>query len=112
MTDGAGALTRLCDLDELEEDEPLRSEVEGIGYAVYKVGELVFVTADLCTHGPGCLSDGLVDGFEVECPFHGGTFDIRTGAATSAPCEIPVSAWSPVIRDGAVFIDIANPLNA
>ena len=60
-------------------------------------------------HGPGCLSEGYVEGFEIECPFHQGRFDLRTGMPTEAPCEIPVATWTPVLRDGGVFIDIANP---
>ena len=109
MANDATGLTRLCDLDDIDEDEPFRAEVDEVGYAVFKVGELVFVTADLCTHGPGCLSEGYVEGFEIECPFHQGKFDLRTGQPTSPPCEVPVATWSPVIEDGAVYIDIARP---
>ncbi len=49
MPGDASGLTRLCDIDDLDEDEPLLAEVNGVGYAVFKLGELVFVTADLCT---------------------------------------------------------------
>ena len=49
LANSASALTRLCDIDDIDEDEPFRAEVEGVGYAVFKVGDLVFVTADLCT---------------------------------------------------------------
>ena len=109
MTNDVIGLTRLCALDDLDEDEPYCAEVDGVGYAVFRVGELVFVTADLCTHGPGCLSEGYVEDFEVECPFHQGKFDLRTGQPTQAPCEIPITTWSPVIQDGAVYIDISQP---
>ena len=109
MPGDASGLTRLCDIDDLDEEEPLLAEVNGVGYAVFKLGELVFVTADLCTHGPGNLSEGYVEGFEVECPFHQGRFDLRTGQPTAAPCEIPIATWSPVLEDGGVWIDIAKP---
>ena len=104
-----GALTRLCDLDEVDEDEPFRAEIDGLGYAVFRVGGMIFVTADLCTHGPGLLSEGHVEDFQVICPFHQGAFDIRTGAATRAPCEHPIRTWTPVIVDGGVYIDPAAP---
>lgn len=103
------ALTRLCEVSDVSEDLPFRAEVAGIGYAVFQVGELYFVTADMCTHGPGFLSEGYAEGCEVECPFHQGRFDLRTGAPTSPPCEIPIAVWTPVVRDGGIFIDIANP---
>ena len=103
------ALAKLCDLDELDEDQPLRAEIDGFSYAVFKVGEMVFVTADLCSHGPGFLSDGYVEDCQVECPFHQGRFDIRTGMPTAPPCEVPIQTWTPVVEDGVVFIDPASP---
>lgn len=108
MAQDADSLTRLCDLDDVEEDEPYRAEIDEIGYAVFQLGDAYFVTADLCTHGPGCLSDGFVEGFEVECPFHQGRFDLRTGAPTAPPCEIAIQTWDPVIRDGGIYINIAK----
>ena len=109
MESNADGLTRLCSLDDLCEDEPFCAKVDDVGYAVFKIGELVFVTADLCTHGPGYLSEGYIEGFEVECPFHQGKFDIRTGQPTEAPCEVPLATWAPVIEDGAVYINISKP---
>jgi nitrite reductase/ring-hydroxylating ferredoxin subunit len=108
MTDDADGLTRLCALDDVAEDEPFRAQVDGEGYAVFQVEDRIFVTADLCTHGPGCLSDGYVDGFQIECPFHQGRFDLRTGQPTAPPCEIPLRIWVPIIRQGAVYINLAG----
>lgn len=105
----AAALTKLCDFDDLDEDEPLRAEIDGFAYAVFKVGEMVFVTADLCSHGPGLLSEGYVENCQVECPFHQGKFDLRTGMPTEPPCEVPIATWTPVVEDGCVFIDPASP---
>ena len=102
-------LTRLCEMSDVSEDTPFRAEVDDVGYAVFQVGELYFVTADMCTHGPGFLSDGYAEGCEVECPFHQGRFDLRTGVPTSPPCEVPIAVWTPVVRDGGIYIDIANP---
>lgn len=109
MESNADGLARLCTLDDLCEDEPFCAKVDDVGYAVFQIGELVFVTADLCTHGPGHLSEGYVEGFEVECPFHQGKFDIRTGQPTEAPCEVPLETWTPVIEDGTVYINISQP---
>jgi nitrite reductase/ring-hydroxylating ferredoxin subunit len=56
------------------------------------------VTDDHCTHGPGSLSDGYLDGFEIECDFHNGKFDIRTGEVTAPPCMIPVKTYKVIIE--------------
>ena len=104
-----GPLTRLCDVSDVSEDLPFQATVGDTAFAVFQVGELYFITQDHCTHGPGLMSDGYADGCEVECPFHQGRFDLRTGMPTSPPCEVPLTVWDPVIRDGGVYIDVAHP---
>ncbi len=104
-------LTFLCSVDDVDPDYPARAEIDGFAYAVFKVGEDYFVTQDLCTHGPGSLAEGFVEGEEIECPFHQGRFNICTGAPTAAPCTIPLKTWKPLIRDGGVWI-VARPQNS
>lgn len=103
------ALIKLCDLEDVDEDEPYQAEVDGFAYAVFRVGDLIFVTADLCSHGPGSLSEGHVEDFQVVCPFHQGKFDIRTGEATGAPCEFAIRTWTPAILEDGVYIDPLSP---
>lgn len=110
QTDGTPTLTRLCSVDEVEEDLPFRAEVGDMAYAVFQAGEQYYVIQDHCTHGPGLMSDGYLDGCDLECPFHQGRFDIRTGVPTSPPCEVPMQVWAPIVRDGAIYIDAASPL--
>lgn len=58
-----------------------------------------FATQDLCTHDNGTLGDGeLVDG-EIECPRHGGRFDLKTGAVRALPPMFPIKTF-PVKTDG------------
>jgi len=95
----------LCLVADVGEDEPVRHEEGSNVYAIFKVGSEYFVIDDRCSHGPGSLSEGFVEGCEVECPFHQGRFDIRTGCPTSAPCTEPVRTWPVIIVDGMVTID-------
>lgn len=104
MTVEAG-LTALCDASEVDEDTPVRAEVAGEAYAVFFVEGAYYVTQDLCTHGPGSLAEGFVEGCEIECPFHQGKFDIRTGTPTAAPCTEPLRTWSAKLVDGKICID-------
>ncbi|MFC0385651.1 non-heme iron oxygenase ferredoxin subunit [Muricoccus vinaceus] len=107
MTDEAG-LEALCDASDVEEDTPVRAELRGEAYAVFLVEGRFYVTQDLCTHGPGSLSEGFVEGSEIECPFHQGKFDIRTGAPAAAPCTEPLRTWPAQVVDGKVCIDPAK----
>ena len=51
----------------------------------------IYATDDPCTHGEARLADGfIVDSCEIECPYHQGSFDVRTGKATRARCVVDV----------------------
>ena len=71
----------------------------GHDIALYSVDGAVYATDNLCTHGNARLCDGFIEGLEIECPFHQGRFDLRTGQPTCAPATEPLKIW-PVKIDG------------
>jgi nitrite reductase/ring-hydroxylating ferredoxin subunit len=69
----------LCNASDVEAGAVLKIERDDLTLAVFNLDGEFFVTDDHCTHGPGSLSEGFVDGDVVECNFHGGQFNIRRG---------------------------------
>ncbi len=102
-------LTLICALDDVEEDEPFLAELDDVAYAIFQVEDEYFVTEDSCSHGPGSLSEGFVEDCQIECPFHQGKFDLRTGLPAGPPCEVPIKVWTPVVQGGSIYIDISAP---
>lgn len=102
------ALRVLCAASGVSEETPCRAELDGSAYAVFKLGAAYYVLADACTHGPGQLSEGTVIGEEVECPFHQGHFNIKTGQPVLPPCTEAVRSWTAFLVDGRVCIDPAE----
>ena len=102
---GDAKLVALCAASDVAEDAPRQVERGGMAYAVFQKGGDYFVTADHCTHGPGFLSEGAIVGDEIECPFHQGRFDLRTGAPTAPPCFEPIRVWTARVIDGQICID-------
>jgi len=98
-------LVELCRVADVSPDQPLRCELNGEELAVFQVGATYYVTQDHCTHGPGSLADGYLDGEEIECPFHQGRFNVISGQATMAPCTVPLRIWTVTVRDGGVYVD-------
>jgi len=72
--------------------------------AVYHIAEGFFATEDTCTHGIGSLSEGTLDGDVIECPFHGGAFNVRTGRAESPPCVVELQTFEVVVRGDVVYV--------
>lgn len=48
---------------------------------------------DCCTHEDASLSDGSIVGDEIECPLHGGAFEIRTGQPAAFPVVVPARTY-------------------
>ena len=101
-------LLELCAKTEIAEGEVIKVENGALALAVYHVEGEFFVTDDHCTHGPGSLSEGFLDGHEIECDFHGGCFDIRNGEVTAPPCMVPIRTYRVVSHDMAVVIEVPS----
>jgi nitrite reductase/ring-hydroxylating ferredoxin subunit len=95
----------LCSTDEVAPGAALKVETEGLALAVFNVGGQFYVTDDLCTHGPGSLSEGYIEDDVVECNFHNGQFNIRTGEVVSPPCMVPIKTYPTLVVDGKVTIE-------
>ncbi len=78
---------------------------DGRVVAVFNVDNQWYVTDDMCTHGAASLSEeGELHGHVVECGWHFGAFDVRTGAAVAAPCTTPLRTYPVEIRDAMVCL--------
>ena len=95
----------LCSTADVAPGNAIKVETGDLILAVYNVDGEFFVTDDACTHGPGSLSEGYIDGDVVECNFHNGQFNIKTGEVVSPPCMIPVKTYRVVVENDRVMID-------
>lgn len=71
--------------------------------ALVRLADEFFVIDDTCTHGEASLSEGEIINGNIECPFHSGCFDIRTGAATAFPCVKALTVYPVQVEEGQVF---------
>ncbi len=65
-----------------------------------------FAIGDRCSHEDYSLAEGEVwaSDCEIECPRHGSTFDLRTGAACSLPATKPVPVYELEVSDDAIAV--------
>jgi nitrite reductase/ring-hydroxylating ferredoxin subunit len=47
----------------------------------------VYAIDNVCTHALAYLSEGWLEGDVIECPLHGGCFNVRTGKGLGDPIE-------------------------
>ena len=96
----------LCSTGDVAVGTAIKVERQGLELAVFNIEGEFYVTDDHCTHGPGSLSAGFIEGDIVECNFHQGQFNIRTGEVVLPPCFVPVKTYPTVVRDGKVIIEV------
>jgi len=96
----------LCKVADVPIGEVRRVEVANLTVAVYNLDGDVYATDDACTHGPGQMSEGFVDGDVIECNFHQGRFNIRTGEVVGPPCMVPLRTYRTIVENGTVWIEL------
>ena len=104
------AFVRACSLAELVPGTAVRVEVDGLDVAIVRDGDDVYAIEDECSHAAVALSEGDVEGCEIECWMHGSRFDLRTGKPTGPPATAPVPVFPVQVHGDDVLIDIEAPL--
>ena len=109
MADEAGEDWHFAGVAADFEDEDVEQLWVGkLAIAVYRAKGQYYATADLCTHERAYLSDGIVVDCIVECPYHQGRFDVRTGKALGAPVIEPLATFPVTIVDGRLYVRVTK----
>lgn len=93
-------------LEELEKGWVTRVKAGRRTLAVYDTPSGIYASLPLCTHGGADLCDGYFDRHVIECPLHQGAFDVRSGAAVSAPATRPMRVFETRVVNGRVQVRI------
>lgn len=83
----------ICQDADLEDGGMLPFELGEYQIALYRVKGEIYATDNVCTHGMALLTDGFLDDDVVECPLHGGMFNVKTGKAMCEPAECDVKVY-------------------
>jgi 3-phenylpropionate/trans-cinnamate dioxygenase ferredoxin subunit len=85
----------------------LAVEIDGEEIALVRDGDDVYALRDECSHASIPLSEGDVEGCEIECWLHGSRFDVRTGKPVNLPATEPVSTYPTQIEGDTVMVDLS-----
>lgn len=94
----------LATVDDLGPGEMIAREFKEVHVALYNIRGDIFATDNVCTHAYALLTDGWLDDAIVECPLHGGQFNVCTGKAICSPAEVALQTYSVRIVDGRVEV--------
>jgi 3-phenylpropionate/trans-cinnamate dioxygenase ferredoxin subunit len=111
-TEPTGDSPRTVDLGETDMLEPgtaalVSGETSGypddIGLFRTEAGDY-YALDDECPHEVASLSEGWIEGDEIECPLHSSRFDLRDGKVLCLPALNDARTHKVEVRDGHVLL--------
>ena len=79
---------------EVEDQSSRLIEVKGKRIALFNLSGEFYAIDDTCPHADGPLSEGVIEGEEVECPWHSSRFNIKSGEVTEPPASEGVAKYA------------------
>ena len=76
---------KVADTKDIQPSRMKEVEVNGEKVCLANVEGKYYAIGNVCTHLGGPLAEGKLEGYEVQCPWHGSRFDIRTGKVARPP---------------------------
>lgn len=89
-------------VDDLPPGQVRHVKVGKTDIAIARVGDEFFALSNVCRHAFASLSDGVLEGYEVMCPWHGWRYDVRTGHTDHPGSD--VRRFDVTVRDGEVLL--------
>ncbi len=89
---------------DLSDGEVMLVEVGDERIALSRIDGSFYAIGEVCPHAEGPLSEGIVDDEEVECPWHGSRFKLKTGEVTSPPAGEPVARYAVRLQGDDVLV--------
>lgn len=100
------AFHKVAKTTEVAEGAPICISIGAANIALFNVGGTFYAIADECSHEDGPLSEGEVEGFEVECPWHLARFDVRNGKALCEPACGDVTTYAVRVVGDDIEVEI------
>jgi naphthalene 1,2-dioxygenase system ferredoxin subunit len=83
-------------------------EIGELKIAIYNVDDVFRATSNICTHQFALLTDGWLDGPRVECPLHGGQFDVTNGKAQGGTVVCDLQTYPCRAASGMIEVRVAS----
>jgi 3-phenylpropionate/trans-cinnamate dioxygenase ferredoxin component len=97
---------KVAKTDEIVPGQGKMIEVGGKKIALFNVEGSVHAMDDTCTHRGGPLSEGILDGKQVTCPWHGAIYDVTTGEVLGPPAPKGVARYNVRVEGSDIEVEV------
>src|ERR1700716_3018695 len=91
---------------QIPESGAIAVEVEGKCLALVNLKGEIYALEDTCPHEAGPLSEGQIIGEDIECPWHGSSYNKKPGRVTRAPAIEDVATYKVRLAGDAVEVEV------
>jgi nitrite reductase/ring-hydroxylating ferredoxin subunit len=98
--------TKVCGINDVQPETVFAGEANGKLIAIYLIEGRYFATENVCPHAYALLSDGWLEGREIECPLHGARFDVESGSLIEGPAECGLRTYQVRVEGDEVFCQV------
>ncbi|MGB8934095.1 MAG: non-heme iron oxygenase ferredoxin subunit [Candidatus Nitrosopolaris sp.] len=99
-----GDFVKVAETKDIQSTKMKAVEAAGENICLINVEGKYYAIGNVCTHEGGPRAEGTLEGYEVECPWHGSKFDIRTGKVTGRPANEPESTYEVKVEGNDILI--------
>ena len=101
-----GKFVKVARKSEIADQSAKLLEIEDKRIALFNLGDRFYAIDDTCPHADGPLSEGSIEGEEVECPWHGSRFNIKTGQVTGPPAGENVTRYNVRVTGDDIEVEV------
>ena len=94
----------IAELEDLETGKLVAAGGQSI--AIFNLGGRLYAIENTCPHRGGPLSQGMMAGEEVICPWHGSRFSVKNGAVITPPALQGVKSFPVRVTGSDVEVEV------
>ena len=95
---------KVAQVSEIKPGEMIAVEVDSEQVLLANVNGNIHAIDDICSHAYASLSEGDLNGEEVECPLHGAAFNVTTGVPITPPADESVRVYQVQIEGDDILV--------
>ena len=95
---------KAAQVSEIRPGEMMMVNVGSDQVLIANINGNIHACEDVCSHAYASLSEGDLNGEEVECPLHGGIFSLITGEALTPPADDPIKLYQVQVDGDDILI--------
>lgn len=96
---------RAAKQQDIPENTGVVTQIEGRSIAIFQYEGQFFAMGNICPHRGGPLAEGEIEKGLVRCPWHGWTFDLKTGTHPDNQ-RVKVPVYPVELRDDEVWVQL------